>query len=161
MSFQLRPRTVLHLATLGLFAALCAAVPAHASPIDENIPDAQALAQMELRASQASPREQCFLYTALVHTMTEKAGQEIRAGETDDAAATLKQINRLANLIHASLAKDTRKLKEAEMLLNHTSYRLGQLLHIVPSEDKTTVQATLAQLDHVNDEVLTQVFYHY
>jgi hypothetical protein len=161
MSFQLRPRTALHLATLGLFTALYVAAPAHAAPIDENIPDAQTLAQMELRASQASPREQCFLYTALAHTMTEKASQEIRAGETEHAADTLKQIGRLANLIHASIVKDTKRLKDAEMLLHHTSYRLGQLLHIVSGDDKTTVQATLVQLDQVNDEVLTQVFYHY
>ena len=161
MNFQLRPRTALHLATLGLFTALYVAVPALAAPIDENIPDAQTLAQMELRASQASPREQCFLYTELAHTMTEKAGKEIRDGEIEHAAATLKLVNRYAHLIHVSLVKDTRRLKEAEMLMNHTSNRLAQFLHLVSGDDKTTVQATLAQLDQVHDELLTQVFYHY
>jgi hypothetical protein len=161
MSFQLRPRTALHLATLGLFTALYVAVPAFASPIDENIPDDQTLAQLELRASQASPREQCFLYTALAHTMAEKAGKEISAGETEHAAASLKLVSRYAHLIQVSLAKDTHKLKEAEMLMNHTAFRLGQFLHLVSGDDKATVQATLKQLDQVNNDLLTQVFYHY
>jgi hypothetical protein len=161
MSFQLRPRTALHLAALGLVTALYVAVPAHAAAIDENIPDAQTLAQMELRASQASPREQCFLYTALAHTMTEKAGKEIHDGEVEHAAGTLQLVSRYVHLIQVSMARDTKRLKEAEMLLNHTSYRLGQFLHLVSGDDKTTVQATLKQLDQVNDELLTQVFYHY
>jgi len=115
---------------------------------------------LEQRASQASPREQPFLYTMLVHTMTEKAGKEISDGDTTAAAATLKQVNRYAHLIQASLAHNTSQLKNAEMLMHHTTYRLGQFLHLVSGSDKDSVQDTLQQLNQVNDALLTQVFQH-
>jgi hypothetical protein len=56
-------------------------LPARSSSVDENLPDAQALAQLELRAQQAGPRDQCFLYTELVHTMTEIAGKQMLNGD--------------------------------------------------------------------------------
>jgi hypothetical protein len=145
---------------LGLFSALYLAAPARAAAIDESIPTPATLAQLEARASEAKPREQCFLYTELVHTMTEKAGKEIADGDSEGAAATLKQVNMLAHLIHINLANDTKRLKTAEMLMHHTTYRLAEYLHLVSGEDKATVQATLKQLDQVNDELLTQVFSH-
>ena len=152
---------VLCLATLGLFSTLTFTVPAHAaSSADEAVPSPEAIAQLELRASQANPREQCFLYTQLVHTMTTKAGKELSDGEIDEAAATLKKVNTYAHLIHLNLARDTKRLKNAEMLMHNTTYRLGQYMHLVSGEDKATVQDTLKQLDQVNDEILSQVFNH-
>jgi hypothetical protein len=140
--------------------ALIVAVPCRAVAIDESVPNPEVLAQLEQRASQANPREQCFLYTELVHAMTVKAGKEIAEGDTEKATATLKQINQFAHMIHVNLAKDTKRLKDAEMLMHHTTYRLAEYLHLVNGEDKATVQATLKQLDQVNDELLTQVFSH-
>ena len=47
------------------------ALPACAASIDDKIPDQQGLNALEARASQAQPREQCFLYAELVHDMIE------------------------------------------------------------------------------------------
>src|SRR6266702_3831471 len=148
----------LHLASFGLLSTLWLAVPAQASSNDLSSPEA--LAQLELRASQDSPREQCFLDAEIVHSMTEKAGKEISDGETEQAAVTLKQVNRYAHLIHVNLAHNTKRLKNAEMLMHNTTYRLAQVMHLVSGDDKQTVQDTLKQLDQVNDEILTQVFNH-
>jgi hypothetical protein len=156
----LRFNPALHLASFGLLSTLWFAVPARAAAINENIPSADGLAQLELRASQAKPREQCFLYTELVHTMTEKAAKEISDGDTEEAASTLKEVSRYAHLIQMNLARDTKRLKEAQELMHHTTYRLGQFLHLVSGDDQQTVQATLKQLNQVNDELLAQVFSH-
>jgi len=152
-----RTAAALRFATFGLLSALVLALPAHAAS-DESSPEA--VAQLELRASHASLREQCFLYTELVHDMTEEAGKQIGDGETEQAAVTLKKINVYARLIHLNLAPDTKRLKNAEMLMHTTTYRLAQFLHLVSGDDKKTVQDTLAQLNQVNDELLTQVFNH-
>lgn len=153
---------LLHLACLGLFSTLCLTVPAHAAArtADEAIPTPDALAQLELRAAQANPREQVFLYTQLVHTMTRKAGKEIADGDTDQAAASLKKVNQYAHFIHVNLARDAKKLKDAEELMHNTTYRLAQILHLVSGPDKDTVQDTLKQLNQVNDELLAEVFTH-
>jgi hypothetical protein len=120
----------------------------------------EALAQLEERANQASPREQCFLYAQIVHTMTEQAGQQIASGDTEQAAVTLKQVNHYARLLHLNIARNAKRLKDAEELIHNTTYRLAECLHLVSGPDKATVQETLKQLDQVNDELLTQVFAH-
>ena len=154
MKIGFRP-SVLLLPLLLMFS-----IPARASSIDENLPDAQTLSRLELQAQEAKPREQCFLYTELVHTMTEIAGKQMLNGDVDQASATLKKVEHYAELIHLGLAHDTKRLKSAEMLMHHTTYRLGEYLHQASGEDQATLQATLKQLDHVQNELLTQVFNH-
>jgi hypothetical protein len=165
MSFLLRPSSrpviprgpSLYLASFGLLSILCLTLPAHAATSSDT---QQAIAQLEERASQANPREQCFLYAQIVHTMTEQAGQQIANGDTEQAAVTLKQINKYAGLIHLNLGRNAKRLKDAEELIHNTTYRLAECLHLVSGPDKATVQDTLKQLDQVNDELLTQVFAH-
>jgi hypothetical protein len=155
MNLRIRPTALL---LLPLFLAFC--TPVLASSVDENLPDAQALSQLELRAEQANPRDQCFLYTELVHTMTEIAGKQMLDGDIDQASATLKQVEHYATLIHLNLANDTKRLKNAELLMHQTTYRLGEYLHKSSGEDRDTLQATLKRLDQVHDELLAQVFRH-
>ena len=131
-----------------------------AAGMDEVILDESALSQLEQRALAAKPREQCFLYAELVHGMTELAGKQMLAGQTDQASATLKRVERYAALIHMGLADDTKRLKNAEMLMHHTTHRLGDYLHAASAEDKDTLQSTLKQLNQVQDELLAQVFKH-
>ena len=145
---------------LMLHLVLSASFFLHAASIDESIPDAQTLSQMELRAQQAPEREQCFLYAELVHTMTELAGQQMLAGDQELASVTLKKVEHYAQLIQMSLARDTRRLKNAEMLMHHTTHRLGEYLHAASNEDRPVLQATLKHLDHVQDDLLNQVFAH-
>jgi hypothetical protein len=146
------------LVTLPLFLSLC--TPAQGASFNENLPDAQVLSQLELRAQQASPRDQCFLYAELVHTMTEIAGRQMLKGDIDQASATLKKVEQYASLIHLGIANDTKRVKDAEQLMHHTTYRLGEYLHHASSEDRDTLQVTLKYLDQVHDELLSQVFKH-
>jgi hypothetical protein len=143
-----------------LLSALYLTAPARAAKTGESVPTPDALAQLEDRANHADPRERPYLYTELVHAMTEQASKQIAAGDSNAAAATLKQVNRLAQLIQASLARNTKRLKDAEEQMHNTTYRLGQLLHLVPADDQPAVKQTLQQLDQVNDALLTQVFQH-
>src|ERR1700733_2515611 len=143
-----------------LVLLLSFSLPARSSSVDENLPAAQALAQLELRAQQAGPRDQCFLYTELVHTMTEIAGKQMLNGDIDEAAATLKKVNYYAKLIHTSIADNAKRVKNAEMLMEHTTYRLGEYVHKASSEDRDTLNATLKQLNQIHDELLAQVMKH-
>ena len=143
---------------LSLSLAPCTA--ALASSVDANLPDAQALAQLELRAQQAGPRDQCFLYTELVHTMTEIAGKQMLNGDIDQASSTLKKVNHYAQLIHMDLASNSKRIKNAEMLMHHTTYRLAEYLHKASGEDQDTLKLTLKQLDRVHEELLAEVMKH-
>ena len=144
--------------TVLLFLMLTPVTRAHAAT--EPGFDPIALMQLETRAEHADPREQCFLYTELVQVYTEVAGKQMAAGEMEQAGATLKRVETFASRIHMNLAKDTKRLKNAEMMMHTASHRLGQYMHSISSDDKVVVQSTLKQLDKVNDELLAQVFAH-
>lgn len=122
--------------------------------------DAQAISDLEARALQANPRDQCFLYTELVSGMTELAGKQILEGDIEKASATLKRVEHYSQLIHLGLARDTKRLKNAEMLMHHTTFRLNEILHKASADDRPTLQSTLKQLNNIQDELLTQVFQH-
>jgi hypothetical protein len=145
---------------LPLSWSLVPCASASASSVDENLPDAQALAMLEVRAQQAGPRDQCFLYTELVHTMTEIAGKQMLNGDVDQASATLKKVNQYAQLIHMDLASNSKRIKNAEMLMHHTTYRLSEYLHKASAEDQDTLKLTLKQLDKVHEELLAEVLKH-
>ena len=146
------------LITLPLFLSLCTA--AQAASYDETLPNAQAISQLELRAQQASPRDQCFLYAELIHSMTEIAGRQLLQGDVDQAGATLKKVEQYASLMRLGITNNAKRIKDAEQLMHHTTYRLGEYLRKAPWEDRPTLQSALKQIDQIHDELLTQVFKH-
>ncbi|MGB6746140.1 MAG: hypothetical protein WBE38_20995 [Terracidiphilus sp.] len=143
----------------GLLTLSFAAAPVCASSIDGNPPDQQTIDALEVRASQAQPREQCFLYAELVHQMTELSLKQYAAGNVDVANGLLKKIQLMAQKIHLSLANNDKRLKNTEILLNHTAFRLNEMLHASSYEDRPLVQETLAQVNHAQNEAMLEVFH--
>ena len=130
---------------------------ARAFAIDERVADPQAMAALMAKADQAQPKEQCFLYAELVHQMTELAGQQLSAGDAR-ASETLHLIQKYAQKIHMGVAEDGKKMKNAEQLMRHTSYRLNDILNAASYDDRQVLQATLKQLEQVQTELMMQVF---
>jgi hypothetical protein len=131
---------------------------ARAFAIDERIADPQAMAALMARADTAQPKEQCFLYAEIVHQMTELAGQQLNSGDGDHASATLKLVQKYAEKIHMGVAEDGKKIKNAEQLVRHTSYRLNDILNAASYDDRQVLQVTLKQLEQVQTELMMQVF---
>ena len=139
--------------TLNLSAvAVCAASG------DNKSPDPDSIAALEARANQAQPRDQCFLYAEIVQQMTELSIRQYAAGDTDKAASLLKRIQQIAQKIHLSLADNDKRLKNAEILLSHTAFRLNEMLHSSSIEDRPLVEQTLAQVTQARNATLMQVF---
>jgi hypothetical protein len=149
-------RSQIKSALLLVLAAL--AIPACASSLDDKIPDQQTINALELRASQAQPREQCFLYAELVHQMIEYSARQYAAGETDKANGLLKRAQDFAHKIHLAVSDDNKRLKNAEILLRHTAFRLTEILHATSFEDRQLVQQTLADVNQAQTEAMMQVF---
>ena len=149
-------RTIVRTVLLLLLILPCAAA---AGENLDNL-DATALAQLETKASHASPREQSFLYTELVHVYSQLASRQLTAGDVDQAQVTLKKIQDYIGRIQSGLTRDAKKLKNAEMLLESARFRMGQLAHRVSTEDQPAVTATLQQIDKVHEQMLAQVFAH-
>jgi hypothetical protein len=145
--------TTLAVSTL-VFSLSCV----RAFAVDERIADPQAMAALMAKADQAQPKDQCFLYAEIVHQMTELAGQQLSSGDGDHASATLRLVQKYADKIHMGVAEDGKKLKNAEQLVRHTSYRLNDILNAASYDDRQVLQVTLKQLEQVQTELMMQVF---
>jgi hypothetical protein len=139
-----------------VFAALT--IPACAASLDDKIPDQQTIDALEIKANQASPRDQCFLYAELLHEMIEFSLRQYAAGDSEKATGLLKKAQELAHKIHLTVSDDNKRLKNAEILLRHTAFRLNEMLHSSASEDRPLVQETLAQVNQAQTEAMMQVF---
>jgi hypothetical protein len=134
------------------------ALQARAYSPDEKIPDQQSIAALEAKVGQAGPKEQCFLYAELIHQMTEFSLRQYSAGNIEKANDMLKRIQQFAHKVHLSVGDDNKRLKNAEILLRHTAFRLNEMLHNSSFEDRPLVEQTLAQVNQAESEAMLQVF---
>jgi len=132
--------------------------PVRAASSETSLPDQQTIEALEARANQARPREQCFLYAQLVQEMTELSIRQYEAGNVKRAAGLLQQIQRIAKKIHLSVNDDDKRLKNAELMLSHTAFRLSEMLQASDIQDRPLVEQTLAQVTDAKDATLMQVF---
>jgi hypothetical protein len=133
-------------------------LPAFGSGFDDKTFDQQSIDALVLKISQAQPREQYFLYAQLMHQMTEVSLRQYNAGEAEKATGMLKEIQALAHKIHLTISDDNKRLKDSELLLRHTAFRLSEMLHNSSFEDREIVQETLAQVNQAQSETMLQVF---
>jgi len=57
------------------------------------------------------------------------------------------------------MADNNKRLKNAEILLRHTAFRLTEFLHNSSSDDRDVVEATLAQVNKAESETMLEVFH--
>jgi len=132
--------------------------PLRAASADSSMPDQQSIEALEARADQAQPRERCFLYSQVVQQMTELSIRQYQSGEVVKATGLLQQIQRIVKKIHLSVNDDDKRLKNAELMLSHTAFRLGEMLRASSVEDRPLVEQTLSQVTDAKNAALMQVF---
>jgi hypothetical protein len=128
------------------------------SSLDDKPFDQQSIDALNAKLGQAQPKEQCYLYAEIVHQMTEVSVRQYASGDVEKATGMLKQIQQVAHKIHLSIAQDDKRLKNAEILLRHTAFRLSEMLHASSYEDRALVQQTLTQVNQAENEAMMQVF---
>jgi len=143
-------------ARVGILAVLGCGGAAKASGPDETVLDATALIQLQTRAEHADPREQCYLYTELLHGFTELAGRQLAAGE--DAAETVKRMDEVAAKVQKMTAKDAKRLQKAEELMQHIERRVSDMARVASGDERTVMQSTLTHLTQVHSSLLAMVF---
>jgi hypothetical protein len=121
-----------------------------------NIPTA--IAVLQAKADQAQPRDRCFLYAELVSQLTDVAIKQVNAGDSGQASETLKLVSQYIENIRLGVADNSRKLKEAELLMEHSSFRLKGLLNEAAGDDRPTLLEALKKLYQVQTQLMMQVF---
>ena len=125
---------------------------------EDKIPDPQSIVALEARASQAKPRDRCFLYAEVVHEMTELSVHQYASGNVTVADRLLQQIQRVVKKVHLSLARNDKRLIKAQILLSNTAFRLTEMLHTSNYGDQPLVKETLAEVNQAQREAMMQVF---
>jgi hypothetical protein len=141
---------------LVLLSAL--SIPACAASSDKKVDEEQLLAALERHAVQAPFKAQGYLYTQLVHQMIEYSAHEYAAGNLEKATGEFKRTQEFTHKIRSLMANNSKKLKDTQILLRRTAFRLTELLHTSSYEDRSLIQETLAQLNQTQDDVMMQVF---
>ena len=131
---------------------------ARASHVDEAPRDAAALLQLEQRAETAQPRDQCYMFAEVLHGLTELAGRQIAAGDAQEAGTTLTRIDSVAQKMEKASAANAKRLKNAEMLLEHITRRLTDMAHVASADQRSATQAALQQVNHLHTQVLAMIF---
>ena len=140
------------------FALMPPSAHASATPRDAVAVDSQFLQELESRAAQADPREQASIYADLADKISMLVAQQISAGELDAAEATLRHFESCTEKLKSGLAKDSKGLKRAEMLLHTTQRRLHDLARVSGGDLRSHVQAATSRLDSVQTALLEAVF---
>jgi hypothetical protein len=84
--------------------------------------------------------------------------RQYAAGDVNKATGMLQKVQLIAQKIHFALGDNDKRLKNAEILLNHTVFRLNEMLHASSLEDRELVQQTLSKVTHAQNEAMMQVF---
>ncbi|HTV10031.1 MAG TPA: hypothetical protein VMD97_13395 [Candidatus Aquilonibacter sp.] len=133
-------------------------IAAHASGPDESPLDAIELSQMEQRADAAQPRDQAYMFAEVLHGLTELAGRQIAAGDDLDADVTLNHIDSVAAKMQKASASNAKRLKNAEMLLDHITRRLTDMAHVATNSERGAMQNTLQCVNRLHTQVLNVIF---
>lgn len=122
------------------------------------VADQQSIDALEARANQAQPREQCFLYAELVQQMTELSIRQYAAGDVNQAEGLLKRVQHIVRKIHLSLSDNDKRLKNAQILLSRSAFRLSEMLQSSSYDERPLVQQTLSQVTEAKNAAMMQVF---
>lgn len=141
-----------------LLAFSLTAIPVYAASAGDIPTEQQEIEALEAKASQAQPRDQCFLYAEILHRLTDLSMRQYAAGNAERALSLLKEMQQVSHKIHLSVARNDKRLKHAEILLSSTAFRLTELLHSSDYEDRPVIKQTLADVNQAQDAAMMQVF---
>jgi len=152
---------IVHLLLLSaLSVPACAASFDNQTPDDDNqIPNEKMLTALEQLAAHAPARSECLLYALLVNEMMDYSAHQYAIGNVGESAGMLKRSQEFTHKIRVLIAKTNKlELKNAQILLRRSAFRLTELLHASSYEDRPLVEETLAQLNQVQNQAMMQLF---
>lgn len=137
-------------------AALVSVPPAFAANSKDL--DSQQISALAAKAEQATPKDRCYLYAKIVSAMTDLAGRQMNDGTPSDVAASLKAIQRYASKIRTDLTDHSKKLKDAQIMMRRTAFRLKELMRGGSLGEQPDFEMTLNQVNQTQSQMMLAVF---
>jgi hypothetical protein len=139
-----------------MMAALVSVPPAFAGSSDDL--DPQQISALAAKAEQATPKDRCYLYAKVVSAMTDLAGRQMNDGSPSEVAKSLRAIQNYASRIRTDLTDHSKKLKDAQIMMRRTAFRLTELMRGGSVNEQPDFQATLNQVNQVQSQMMLAVF---
>ncbi len=144
------------LASSLLVLSFCSSTPLYAA--DYRPLDPVALQMLADKAEHASLREQVFLYAQLVRGTTELAQQKLIGGDSQAATTALQSVELYAAALDQALAHDAKKLKDAEILLRESAFRMKAAMLASSLDDRPAMASALSKINAAETRVMGAVF---
>ncbi len=120
--------------------------------------DPSTLESLAQKAQRASLKEQCYLYAELVRGSTELANRKVAEGDSAAAAKALQSVEAYAGAMDAALARDAKKLKDAEILMREASFRLKAAMLASSIDDRPAMASALGKINAAESKLMVAVF---
>lgn len=120
--------------------------------------DPEQISALAAKAEQATPKDRCYLYAKVVSAMADLAGRQMNDGSPSEVAKSLKAIQGYASKIRNDLTGHSKKLKDAQIMMRRTAFRLKELMRGGPLGEQPDFQATLNQVNQTQSQMMLAVF---
>ncbi len=120
--------------------------------------DPAALQALADKAQHAAAREQLYLYAELVRSSTETAGNSLASGDVKAGNSALISVLAYASALDSAVIHDAKKLKDAEILLRESAFRLKASMLATAVEDRPAMAAALGKINAAEAKVMSAVF---
>ena len=136
--------------------ALLATAPLYAA--DYRPLDPAALQALTDKAEHAGQKEQAYLYAQLIRHSAEIAGSSLAKGDTETGNHALSSVIAYAEALDSVVAHDTKKLKDAEILLRESAFRMKAAMLATAVEDRPAMAAALTRINAAESRLMGAVF---
>ena len=120
--------------------------------------DASALDALAQKAQHAGLKEQCFLYAQLGRGSADLADRKMAEGDREAGGLALRSVETYASAMDAALARDAKKLKDAEILLREASFRLKAAMLASSIDDRPAMASALGKINAAESKLMVAVF---
>jgi hypothetical protein len=123
--------------------------------VDPLVSTVHALVQ---KAESASLNDRCYLYAKAVRLTTDLADAQVASGNSQAATLALASLQAYTVALETALTEKDKKLKDAEILLRESSFRLNSAMLAASLEDRPAMAAALAHVNAAEVRVMGAVF---
>ena len=143
--------------TCGKLLVLWLALPVLAAALAARDPQA-ILRELKERARTAKPAEATLANARVVQQEIAIADQYFNDGDVDKGQAAVDDAVHYAELAGTALHKDSKHLKEAEIILREAGRQLEEIRRSLAYDDQAPVQKAEDRLEKIRHAVLAQMF---
>jgi hypothetical protein len=112
------------------------------------------------KAKSAEQRDRCYLYARAVRLTADLAEAQVASGDREAANRALLSLESYTSSLETGLSGKDKKLKDAEILLRESAFRLKAAMLGASIDDRPAMASALEHVNAAESQVMGAVFAH-